>query len=74
MARVFELREELKEFLIVQKQHELGSNLKDSALICRLSYLVDIFDQLNRLNPKLQGKETTIIDFIDAFECLCAKT
>ena len=66
VARVFELSEELTEFLIVQKQHELGSNFKNNAFISRQSYLVDIFDQLNRLNLKLQGKRTTIIDFIDA--------
>ena len=66
MARVFELREELKKFLIMQKQHELGSNFKNNAFISRLSYLVDLFDQLNRLNLKLQRKETTFTDFMDA--------
>ena len=68
-------REQLKEFLIMQKQHKLGSNFKDNAFISRLSYLVDIFDQVNRLNLKLQGKGMAIIDFINALnECLCAKT
>ena len=66
VARVFERREELRKVLVMQKQHELGSNFKDNAFISRLSYLVDIFDQLNRLNLKLRGKGTTIIDFIDA--------
>ena len=51
----------------MQKQHELGSNFKNNAFVSRLCYLVDIFDQLNRLNLKLQGKRTTIIDFMDAF-------
>ena len=57
----------------MQKQHELGSNLKDNAFISRLFYFVDIFDQLNRLNSKLQGKRTTIIDFIDALNAFVQK-
>ena len=58
----------------MQKQQlELESNLKDNAFICRLFYLVDIFDQLNRLNPKLQGKSTAIIDFIDALNAVVQK-
>ena len=35
-TRVFELREELMEFLIVQKQNKLGSNLNNNAFISRL--------------------------------------
>ena len=66
MARVFELGE-LKEFLIMQKQHEVGSNFEDNAFIFRLIDLVDIFDQLNCLNHKLQGKGTTFIDALNAF-------
>ena len=73
MARVFELREELKEFLIMQKQHKVGSNFKDNAFISRLSHLANIFDQLNRLNLMLQGKGTTIIDFIDALNAFVQK-
>ena len=39
----------------------------------RLSHLVDIFDQLNRLKLKVQGKGTTIIDFIDALNAFVQK-
>ena len=73
MARVFKLREELKKFLIMQKQHELGSNLKNNAFISTLSYLVDIFNQLYRLNLNLPGKEMTIIDFTDALNAFVQK-
>ena len=45
----------------------------DNAFIFRLSYLVDIFDQLNCLNLKLQLKGTTIIDFIDALNASVQK-
>ena len=73
VARVFKLQEELKEFLIMHKQHELGLNFKDNTFISRLSYLVDIFDQLNCLNLKLQEKGTTIIDFIDDLNAFVQK-
>uniref|UniRef100_UPI0035901B2D zinc finger BED domain-containing protein 5-like n=1 Tax=Myxine glutinosa TaxID=7769 RepID=UPI0035901B2D len=41
--------------------------------VFRLSYLVDIFDKLNRLNLKLQGKGTTIIQFIDTLSAFIQK-
>ena len=43
VAKAFELREELRKFLIMQKQPEPGSDFKDNASTSRLSYLVDIF-------------------------------
>ena len=49
----------------MQKQHELGLNFKNNVFISRLSYFVEVFDQLNRLNNlKLQGKETTILTLL----------
>ena len=73
VAGVFKLREELKEFLIMQKQHKLRSNFEDNAFISLLSYLVDIFDQRIRLNLKLHEKGTTIIDFINALNAFVQK-
>ena len=57
----------------MRKQHELGSYFKDNSFISRLSYLVDIFYQLKRLNLKLQGKGTTIIDFINSLNAFVQK-
>ena len=57
----------------MQKYHELKSNFEDNAFIFRLSYLVDIFDQLKRLNLKVQGKGTTIINFMDALNAFVQK-
>ena len=54
--RVFELREELKEFLNRQRKHELESCFRDSTFISKLAYLVDIFDQLNRLKSQATKK------------------
>ncbi len=39
----------------------------------RLAYLADIFDQLNKLNLKLQGKDTTVIHFVDTLRVFVAK-
>ncbi|XP_064116618.1 zinc finger BED domain-containing protein 5-like [Macrobrachium nipponense] len=39
----------------------------------RLAYLADIFDQLNTLNLKLQGKDTTVIHFVDTLRAFVAK-
>ena len=66
LARVFELREELQEFLNRQGKYELESFYKDNTFIFQLSYLVDIFGQLNCLNLKMQRKDTTVLDFMDA--------
>ncbi len=39
----------------------------------RLAYLADIFDQLNKLNLKLQGKDTTVIHLVDTLRAFVAK-
>ena len=66
LARVFELREELKEFLNRQRRYELESCFRESIFISKLAYLVDIFEQLSSFNLKLQRRYTTVLDFIDA--------
>ena len=39
----------------------------------KLAYLVDVFDQLNCLNLKLQRRDTTILDFIDDLSAFVQK-
>ena len=56
LSRVFELRDKLKIFLNVVKP-EFAVHFSDSKSIACLAYLVDIFDFLNTLNVKMQGKE-----------------
>ena len=63
-SRVFELRDELKIFFNVTKT-ELAVHFSDSKFIACLAYLVDIFDSLDTLNVKMQGKEKNIIHFVD---------
>ena len=73
LARVFEMREELQEFLNRQGKYKLESFYKDNTFISQLSYLVDTFGQLNCLNLKMQRKDTTVIDFMDALNAFVQK-
>ena len=73
LARVFELREELQEFLNREGKYELESFFKDKTFMLHLSYLVDIFGQLNRLNLKMQRKDTTVLDFMDVLNAFVKK-
>uniref|UniRef100_UPI00358F1C07 zinc finger BED domain-containing protein 5-like n=1 Tax=Myxine glutinosa TaxID=7769 RepID=UPI00358F1C07 len=73
VARVLELREEMQSFLQMQEKHKLEASFHEMLWVFRLAYLVDIFDQLNRLNLKLQGKGTTIIQFIDTLSAFIQK-
>ena len=40
-------------------------SLENNHFICRLAYIADIFQQLNKVNLKLQVQGRTIFDFID---------
>ena len=66
LKRVFELKEELKEFLGTQKHAKCRqwlNLLEDPVWIARVCYLSDIFEKLNKLNLSLQGKDSNIMDF-----------
>uniref|UniRef100_UPI00358F626F zinc finger BED domain-containing protein 5-like n=1 Tax=Myxine glutinosa TaxID=7769 RepID=UPI00358F626F len=73
VARVFELREEMQSFLQMQEKHKLEASFHEKLWVFHLAYLVDIFDQLSRLNLKLQGKGTTIIQFIGILSAFIQK-
>ena len=63
VARVFELRDEIKIFLGTAKP-ELAVHFENVKFLSRLAYLVDIFEALNQLNLKMQGKGKDIIQFV----------
>ena len=71
--RVFELRDELKLFFEVQGKMEFFAWLNDEEWIMRLAYLVDIFEQLNKLNLQMQGRNTNIIKFVDSLKAFMSK-
>ena len=64
VARVFELHDEIKIFLETAKP-ELAVHFENVKFLSRLAYLVDIFEALNQLNLKMQGKGKDIIQFVD---------
>ena len=73
IKQVFELRDELKLFFELEKKTDFALLLKNDRWIRYLAYMVDIFDQLNRLNLKMQGKNTNIIQFKDTLKAFMSK-
>jgi len=56
LARVFEMRDELKLFLEAHGKQDLLRSFTSEGFQLQLAYLVDIFQALNNLNLHLQGK------------------
>lgn len=66
LTRLFEVRNEVIQFLDIQKQTELFVEFKKPWVQVIFAYLSDIFDSLNTLNLKLQGGDSNIIYHRDA--------
>ena len=66
--QVFELIDELKLFYTIQGKMEFLASLNDEQCIVRLAYLLDIFEQLKKLTLQMQGKNTSIMKFLDALK------
>ena len=64
VARVFELRDEIKIFLETAKP-ELSVHFENVKFLSCWAYLVDTFEALNHLNLKMKGKGKDIIQFVD---------
>lgn len=64
LARVYELREELRAFAREQdipfKEH-----INDDVWWLKLAYLADIFGHMNELNAKMQGRNETLLTATD---------
>jgi len=61
LRRVFDLREEVREFLI---NSENFSHFEDDNFIAKVAYLSDIFEHFNKLNLSLQSNDN-ILDVSD---------
>ena len=75
LSRIFELREEVKLFLVAKQKHDLllafgGDGFSTYRY---LAYIADIFEALNQLNKKLQGPGTNIIVHSDAINAFVEK-
>ena len=64
LNRLYELRDALREFL-GEKSPQLAAYFNDNEWIATLAYLADIFEQLNKLNSSMQGKNTNLITLSD---------
>ena len=65
LARLFELRHEVSQFLLSQKNHDLRKHLEDDYWVAKLAYMADICEHLNELNIKMQGREENILSCSD---------
>ena len=73
IARVFQLRNEIKNFCEKHGKTDLVACLDHEEWQLSLAYLVDIFEQLNKLNLLMQGRHTNIIKFVDALKSFLCK-
>lgn len=55
LGRLYELRAEVKIFLVDKKNNDLAKQFTNQTCQMNLAYLVDIFTHLNKLNIQLQG-------------------
>ena len=65
LMRLYDLRNEVREFLTRVGKHDLATHLSDDMWLANLCYLTDIFERLNILNSSLQGREPNVMDFHD---------
>ena len=73
LARLFELRHEISQFLLSQNIHDLYALFENDRWIAKLAYLADIFKHLNELNNKKQGKNENILTCSDKLKRLKEK-
>ena len=65
--RFFELK--VKAFCELKSKSEFCSSMEDKEWMLFLTYLSDIFEQLNELNLQMQGKNININKFANALNC-----
>ncbi|KAL6475825.1 hypothetical protein MHYP_G00168650 [Metynnis hypsauchen] len=73
LSRVFELREEIRMFLIQEHKYEVAIKFGDENFLAKLAYLSDIFGRLNELNLQLQGKDKHLPQVTDKISSFTRK-
>ena len=63
LSQVHELKDEMLSFFSLEKQQEFCELLCDYNWVFKLAHLVDIFDHLDNVNSKMQGKNETFFNF-----------
>jgi hypothetical protein len=72
LARVFELKNEINQFLM-EKKLPNAALFADSKWLCKLAFLTDITGHLNQLNITLQGKDITVPEMVDKVQAFRSK-
>ena len=73
LARIFELRSSIHEFLIKSGRCDVANHFIDEKILQILAYLVGIMLKINNLKLMLQGIKSSIIDFYDALSSFTNK-
>ena len=73
LSRVYELKDEMLSFFSLEKQEEFCELLHDCNWVSKLAYLVDIFDHLNNVNSKMQGKNENLLTSTEKMKALREK-
>ena len=73
LARVYDMREEVKRFLESHGKQDLLLSFTSEEFQLTLAYLVDIFGSLIHLNLLLQGENTNRMNNYDAIRAFIAK-
>ena len=68
LARLFELRYEICQFLLSQNNHDLRKHPENDSWIIKLAYLAHIREHVNGLNIKMQRQKRNILTCFDKFK------
>ena len=67
-ARVFELKEEMRQFLQQESQTDLADQFGDESFLLKIAYMADMFAWLKSLNLKMQGGRKFYHDLTDKLD------
>ena len=73
LARVFELRGAIYDFLCEKNCTDLASQFNDSHWLTKLAYLTDVFAELNKLNSSMQGRDANVMQLYEKLDAFVKK-
>lgn len=73
LNRLYELKNEVEIFLLSQEKNNLCDQFTNEKIVFSLAYLADLFEMLNVLNMKLQGRNLNIIQACDTINSFIEK-